>query len=112
MRATAFLAMVLSVLLLVTTGGATDAQMARRWGCANGLVPGDTLEAVFSDATGLFDLVITGQLLPDLDGDGQVSLADVQMVASAWHTVNLAYDFDGDGAVTVVDIETVATMLE
>lgn len=77
----------------------------------NGLAPGDTLNAVFVDSTGLFDLVITGELLPDLDGDGYVTLTDVQMVAGAWHTANLDYDFDGDDKVTVVDIAIVVALL-
>jgi hypothetical protein len=89
---------------------------------------------------GLFLLVLTARLVssaasraaaalapcPDYDGDGQVTLADVQAVAARWRltaasfdpdsdptTPNYApaFDLDGDGVITVLDVQAAAAQL-
>jgi len=50
----------------------------------------------------------------DLDGDGDVDVADIMLVASLWRTAvgdpgyDPAYDLDGDGDIDIVDIMIVA----
>jgi hypothetical protein len=50
----------------------------------------------------------------DLDGDGDVDIADIMLVASLWHTAvgdpdfNPDYDLDGNGVIDIVDIMLVA----
>jgi hypothetical protein len=46
----------------------------------------------------------------DFNDDGRANLADVQIMAGAWHTPNSSYDLDGDGWVTVVDIQLETTL--
>ncbi|MFQ5858847.1 MAG: dockerin type I domain-containing protein [Anaerolineae bacterium] len=60
---------------------------------------------------------------PDLDGDRQVSVADIQAVAARWRLTTAdpdpdgdpgtsnygaAFDKDGDGSITVADVMQVA----
>jgi hypothetical protein len=50
----------------------------------------------------------------DVDGDGDVDIADIMLVASLWHTAlgdpdfNPDYDLDSDGDIDIVDIMLVA----
>ncbi|MCX6028765.1 MAG: dockerin type I domain-containing protein [Chloroflexi bacterium] len=68
----------------------------------------------------------TSSPCPDYDGDGQVTVADVQAVATRWRltaanfdpdgnpaTPNYApaFDLDGDGVITVLDIQAAAAQL-
>lgn len=43
------------------------------------------------------------QVITDLDGDGDVTLADISRFMTAWRTGNEALDFNGDGKMTFRD---------
>lgn len=43
------------------------------------------------------------KIVTDIDGDGDVSLADVSRFMSAWFTKSTLYDFNGDGRMTFRD---------
>lgn len=45
----------------------------------------------------------TLQIVTDIDGDGEVSLADVTAFMGAWHNRDRTYDFNGDGKMTFQD---------
>ena len=71
--------------------------------------------------TGLVTVTVAVQLPPcaqpanvDVDGDGSVGVADVQLVAAGWRNSASVphYDLNGDGAVTVADIMCVAAAWE
>jgi hypothetical protein len=49
-------------------------------------------------------------LAGDLNGDGQVTVLDIQMIASAWPqaTANFPYDQSGDGDLDIQDVTLVA----
>ena len=62
---------------------------------------------------------LTGGFLPggttcalagDLDGDGQVTVLDIQMIAAAWPqaTASFPYDQSGDGDLDIQDVTLVA----
>lgn len=62
---------------------------------------------------------LTGGFLPggptcalagDLDGDGQVTVVDIQMIAAAWpqSTASFPYDQNGDGDLDIQDVTLVA----
>lgn len=42
-------------------------------------------------------------IITDIDGDGQVTLADISRFMSAWNTKSITYDFNGDGAMSFRD---------
>lgn len=42
-------------------------------------------------------------LVTDIDGDGQVTLADISRFIAAWNTKSTTYDFNGDGAMSFRD---------
>ncbi len=42
-------------------------------------------------------------IITDIDGDGQVTLADISRFMSAWNTKTITYDFNGDGAMSFRD---------
>ncbi|MBC8450421.1 MAG: DUF4091 domain-containing protein [Chloroflexi bacterium] len=62
----------------------------------------------------LADIIESALACPDLDGDGDVDIADIMLVASHWHTAvgdpgyDPTYDLDGNGKVDIVDIMLVA----
>lgn len=43
------------------------------------------------------------QIITDIDGDGDVSLADVSRFMAAWRDKNVIFDFNGDGRMTFRD---------
>jgi Ca2+-binding EF-hand superfamily protein len=45
----------------------------------------------------------------DIDRNGRVDTADLQRIGEQWHqTAILAYDADGDGRITIRDVQWVA----
>ena len=62
----------------------------------------------------LADIIEGASACPDLDGDGDVDVVDIMLVASRWHTTvgdpdyDPACDLDDDGDIDVVDIMLVA----
>lgn len=43
------------------------------------------------------------RILTDIDGDGEVDLADISAFMAAWHNRDVVYDFSGDGKMTFKD---------
>jgi len=62
----------------------------------------------------LADIIEGALTCPDLDGSGDVDIADIMLVASRWHTAvgdedyEPLYDLDGNGRIDIVDIMLVA----
>ena len=62
----------------------------------------------------LADIIEGASACPDLDGDDDVDIADIMLVASRWHTAvgdpgyHPAYDLDSNGVIDIVDIMLVA----
>lgn len=46
---------------------------------------------------------VTVRIVPDIDGDGQVTLADISRFITAWRNKTEIYDFSGDGEMTFRD---------
>jgi len=62
----------------------------------------------------LADIIEGALTCPDLDGDGDVDIADIMLVAALWHTAfgdedyEPLYDLDSNGKIDIVDIMLVA----
>ena len=71
----------------------------------------DVWEAAREELADIIEGVLT---CPDLDGDGDVDIVDIMLVASIWHTAvgdddyDPLYDLDGNGKIDIVDIMLVA----
>lgn len=71
----------------------------------------DDWEAARAELADIIEGVLT---CPDLDGDDDVDIADIMVVASRWHTAegdedyDPLYDLDGDSNIDIVDIMMVA----
>lgn len=77
----------------------------------------DTAKIYIANKDGSFEGVITGndtdgysisanleiRIYTDIDGDGDVSLADVSRFMAAWFSKSVIYDFNGDGKMTFFD---------
>lgn len=66
----------------------------------------DTSEGVkifVTSANGAIVGKATIELFTDIDGDGNVSLADISIFMSAWFTKSKVFDFNNDGRMTVND---------
>jgi len=44
---------------------------------------------------------------PDLDNDGKVTLKDVSIFMSNWHSKAVIYDFNGDGRMNFIDFSII-----
>lgn len=58
-------------------------------------------------------LTVQYRLSPDVNHDGEVNIADLQMIANAWRNPNAVSwaDLNGDGVVNIVDIQLVSAQL-
>jgi len=50
------------------------------------------------------DLVLSAPMFGDVDGDGQISIADINAVCSGAGSTEASLDLDGDGTVSVSDV--------
>lgn len=92
-------------MLLAGDGSGSEVQVSDRGKDSTKLYIANK-EGVFTvtgQSGGEIEGAVTLRIITDIDGDGDVSIADVSRFMSAWTTQTQVYDFSGDGRMTFED---------
>lgn len=66
-----------------------------------------TFTAADGTTSSIFEASAEIKIITDIDGDGEVTLADISRFMSAWFTHTTIFDFSGDGKMTFKDFSII-----
>lgn len=90
-------------LLLAGDGTASEIPATPNEGETARVYIGAAGEELASDDANAFSATAEVRIVTDIDGDGDVSLADVSRFMAAWTSKSIIFDFNGDGQMTFRD---------
>lgn len=67
-------------------------------------------KTIFPDCT--FNITVSASKAGDVNGDGSVTISDVQAVLDALGATSGSCDVNGDGSVDISDVQAVLDLLE